>query len=524
MHVSRSSLAALLLGFLGASTAAGAPPDPAAPAPDPAAPAARPFTAKEKAEAIVLFRNYLDREAQDATRYRLDLVAALGKWREAGIADLMGDLPGLLDVIYKARPFTPGTYEKRALGREVKFHRDEGARITSVEGAGMRFSLSLPMGYDSKKANTVAPYPTILLLHDLVDFQEGTKSKEFPGAEAIRRLYPRNGPLKAVTDRSLVYAPVASRAQFDSETNRRVVGPFSDFWKRYHVDFDRVVLDGGNDTLSIASKLSFFFSGIVVRGRQGDPNPALVVNYRHLPVYVVGDDKLPAVKVLRDAGVEVTLGTAEGLAAWLEALPPRKTPTEFTWHVGDPRSHVLAHWISVNEATANGQMKVKADREKNVVEVSDAKGITNVALFLNDRIVDLSKPVKIVLNGTETGPAKVYPRELDTMFDEARVSIRASRYYGWLFPVVFERLAVPEPKPEEKPEPGKPVDEEKEADAREYFRRGEEAHRDGDVRRALLFFQKAVDVGDSSVRAQAEAKVKELSEKGAAAKSGAATK
>jgi hypothetical protein len=329
-----------------------------------------------------------------------------------------------------------------------------------------------------------------------------------------------------VTDEFLVYAPVASRAQFDSETNRRVVAPFSEFWKRYHVDFERVVLDGGTDTLSIASKLSYFFSGIILRGKQSEPVPALVANYRHLPVYVVGDDQIPAVKILRDAGVAVTIGTAEGIAAWLKALPPRKVPTEYSWSVGDPNAHVLAHWVNVNVASAGGSMKVKADRATNVVEISDAKGITDVAVFLNDAIVDLSKPVKIVLNGKETGPAKEHPRSLDGMFEGSRVNIRSSRYYGWLYPVFFERLEVPEPKPDaaaagDGTAPAA-VDPEKDNDAKDYFRRGEEAQRGGDLERALLFYKRAIDVGESSVRAQAEAKVKELSAKAPPEKSGAA--
>jgi hypothetical protein len=436
-----SAMAALALALSASEVSVRAEEPPAAASPSPG----RPFRPKERNDAVALFRGYLDRESQDATRNRLDLVAALARWERAGVADPLADVRALLDIVYEARPFSPGPYAPRQFGPKAKFDRDEWARITSVDGNGARFSLSLPTRYEPRKANAVPPYPTILLLHDLVDFEEGSKSKEFPGAEAIRRLYPRDGPFRSVLEDWLVFAPVATQAQFDSETNRRAVGPFSDFWKRYHVDFERVVLDGGKDTFSIASKLSFFFSGIVVRKGANAPDPALVGNYRHLPVYVVGDDDVPAVRVLRDAGVDVTEGAAEGLSTWLLTLRSRTVPTEFTWHVGDPRSHVLAHWISVNEATANGRMKVRADREKNVVEVSDAKGITNVTLFLNDRIVDLSRPVTIVLNGKETGPAKVYPRELDTMFDEARVSIRASRYYGWLYPVVFERLAIPEP-------------------------------------------------------------------------------
>ena len=100
----------------------------------------------------------------------------------------------------------------------------------------------------------------------------------------------------------------------------------------------------------------------------------------------------------------------------------RHVPTTFRWYVQDRSREVLAHWVNVNEAEPESSMTVAVDRATNTVRV-DADGITDVAIFLNDRVVDLSRPVAFVLNGREEGPAKTYTRNIDTTFENEAVAI-----------------------------------------------------------------------------------------------------
>ena len=87
-------------------------------------------------------------------------------------------------------------------------------------------------------------------------------------------------------------------------------------------------------------------------------------------------------------------------------------------------------------------MTVAVDRATNTVRV-DADGITDVAIFLNDRVVDLSRPVAFILNGREEGPAKTYTRNIDTTFENEAVAIRNTGYFGWLYPVLLMRMKIP---------------------------------------------------------------------------------
>jgi hypothetical protein len=518
-------------------------------------PAPRAPTDAEIAAALPLFRNYLDNDNPNRTRYRLDLKTALEKMSASGV-DFFVDVPKLAQILYRSRPFLP-PYEKKNLPRDAKFHLDAVNRVTSVElrpsdeyPDGVRASFSLPTKYpaDAKKLATVpTPYPTILALHELVDFQEGAKSKEFPGAEVIRRRYAKAGPFKAVAEEWLVFAPVASRANF---TAKKITTAFGEFWKRYHVDFDRVVLDGTKDALPLAASMPVFFAGVVVRadtaeGKNVDIDPALVANFAHIPVYVVGSEDAAVVKSLRAGGAMPKVGPADGLIPWLKAIPPRTTPTDFKWTVNDPDVHILANWINLNRiADADASLVVKTVREENAVRI-EAKGIENLSIFLNDRIVDLGKPVRITINGKDVQrPASDFQRKLDGTLDGDVISIRKSGYYGWLFPVLLNNVEVPKPeapaptsaeekKPTdgggaggENPEPTSDVSpEEREADAQRYFAKAEEAEKEGNLPKALTLFQKAVGVGESTFRAKAEAKVKEIQAKLAESpKPGAATK
>jgi hypothetical protein len=513
------------IGVLGRPCAAEPPAPPASPPAAPAAPAAnapRPLTEKETAEAIPLLRNYLVHDHPERTSHRLELRKWIEAKRTAGV-DPLAHVPSLLDAIYRARPFG-APFDRRSL-REGRFEVDAVNRITSIVKGDQRFSYSIPSKYpsDPRKAGAVPPYPTILSLHELVDYEEGPRVKEFPGLETIKRRYARQGPLKAVTEEWLVFAPVSTKARFDGDFNRRIVGPYKQFWERFHVDFDRVVLDGGEDALHVAASIPIFFSGVIVRAApRGALDPKLAVNLAHLPIYVVGGDDAPAAKWLKAAGITPTVGPAEGLVEWLRAAreKPRVPLTQFKWRVQDPESQILAHWINVNQAEKDSDLDVKADREKNELHVK-GKGVGEIQVFLDDRILDLNRPVKLVLNGKER-PPETLKRNLDEMFEGDRLSIRSSGFYGWLYPVTIKGVTIPQPEAPTTPAagtdaataPAPPPDDGGGEDlAGVLFRKAGDAEKTGDLKKAVELLRKAIAVGESSVKAKAEEKLKELEAK-----------
>ena len=72
-----------------------------------------------------------------------------------------------------------------------------------------------------------------------------------------------------------------------------------------------------------------------------------------------------------------------------------------------------AYWIEVPPTEGDGiVIQAEADREANRISVTGS-GVASVTLFLNDELVDLERPVTIVLNGVEQ--TDVIPRSVDDM-------------------------------------------------------------------------------------------------------------
>ena len=91
--------------------------------------------------------------------------------------------------------------------------------------------------------------------------------------------------------------------------------------------------------------------------------------------------------------------------AWLADAPARNAyPAEFSVQLTE-RQFGRVFWVQANnfDPALEGKpatLSVKADRESNRIEI-EAENVYQVDLFLNDQLVDLSKPITIVRNGQE---------------------------------------------------------------------------------------------------------------------------
>jgi hypothetical protein len=327
-------------------------------------------------------------------------------------------------------------------------------------------------------------------------------------------------------------APVTARAKFVEEdgTVRTAFTTdlLSDFWRRYHVDFDRIVLEGADAALAMACAHPIFYSGLVLRG--GKVDPALVRNYAPLPVFVF-DETIE--KELKAAGhPDVTRGDAAALTAWMNSEKTvRKVPTKFSWSVKVP-DQTVAYWVNVvayDPVAAERSLVVEADPKTNVLKI-DAKAISEVTLFLNDRIVDLGKDVTLLLNGHEQ---KRPPpgRDFDGMMSSDTFKLRKSLYLGWLYPAKLVGLKIRPPKQASKPNdkpataPDKPapkeIDPMAELAAQDFVEQAEKFEAQNDLAKALELYRKVLKEGYTSFQEKAAAKVKELEGKAGAAGTGA---
>jgi hypothetical protein len=326
--LSRPFLAAVLLALPAPRSSPRTRAGPAAPA---AAPAKRPLDPKERERLVPLLRGYLDVENPDGFKARTQLVDALKKLRETG-CDVLADREALMGVVYPARAFAPAFEKLLVKGdKESRIDLDTATNVVAVSWGDLRLSVGLPAGYETRKGKSSrrsrppgdrhAARPR--RLHERQGAAEG------PGSEVIKRRWPRKAT--KVPDGWLMFAPVVTRAQFvmaDGKLDMQRI-PLRELWTRYHVDVDRIVVEGGGDAVALAAAQPNLFAGLIVRNAdKADVScPELVRNLSTLPIYVVGTPDAPLVKSLEAGGFPKELlkvGGVEGLPDWLASKEVRR--------------------------------------------------------------------------------------------------------------------------------------------------------------------------------------------------------
>ena len=531
-------------------------------------PRTRALAPPERVQVVTALKAYLDPDA-DFLKTRPALTTALSGLKGY---ELLAD-DQLSGLVYQARAFPQPPFAKRHLPKNADYH-ESGTMVSftaDVENSRLRLTLVLPKSYvppaDPKKPVDKPPTPVIVTLHEEQDSQgaKGTIIK-FPGEEVVKRRYDPAGPSKAVLDEWAVLAPVVPKAKWIADPTAPItIGPILEplraVWERYHVDFDRFVLDGGSEALTFAAARPHFFAGVIVRGDAADVAPDLVKNLAGMSVYVIGTAASAASKTLVANGHptdRVKVGGAEGLADWLKTVR-RVPPKSFHWTMKDP-GMVLAYWIEITSAESTGTPTMDVEmvdtpEDPNTIRIR-SKGVRGIAMLLNDRVVDLDRDVRIVINkkplasaqvheGNETKVVKLpakFARSVDTAFIAKPLEVRKNLAYGMLYAVILDGIqipgddpgdaeppAAPEGKPPEgskPPEPGaapgappaapEPTasPEEIEANAKQKFEKAQNYEKEGDIPSAMRVYKKIVELGASSFKERAEAKLKELEAKG----------
>lgn len=452
----RLILAALALAWGGVARAED--PKPAEP-PKPAE--AKPADAKEpkpldpklRPELIKGMRLYLSAE-EDLDPYKgREIVRSVAARAAKDGIDLLARMDLLRDLAYQGRGFLKDYRDKswqKAEGN-TEVHVGKPPSVTSVvAGDRLRLAFSLPKGYADDalaKSPRPDPVPTLVSLIEEKDYA----NKQWPGEEMITRRYGTNPAYKELFEKWIVFAPLAVRGNYLEDGRVRELffnAQIKDFYQRYHVDFERLALDGdANTVLTIAATQPFFFCGVVVRKPMtgtATVDTDVVANYASVPVFVVGDETLQ--KQLKDAGhPDVTLGTDADVMTWLKARK-RKAPKSFSWRVKTTQQ-VGAHWLffEPNWNKENRTLKVEVldtKEDPNTIKI-EANGIINLSAFLTDEIVDLGREVRVVINGKEVSKQK-YERSLEQVFEREPVAARLSMWYGMLASVVMPRTYVPD--------------------------------------------------------------------------------
>jgi hypothetical protein len=188
--------------------------------------------------------------------------------------------------------------------------------------------------------------------------------------------------------------------------------------RSHAIDFDKIFLCGRGQSVGTAlvfgSRFPDRFAGII--GRAGDTVAVTNENFRNLPTLFCGaganatafldaNDKLG----YKNCTVKAD-GSEADVWAWIGVQKRAANPTEIVLWPGVP-SPKRAYWIETSwDGQGTAWIKATVDRATNTITVT-GEGVTKVTLYMNDVLLDLDKPVKVVCNGVESN--STIPRNLE---------------------------------------------------------------------------------------------------------------
>jgi hypothetical protein len=215
----------------------------------------------------------------------------------------------------------------------------------------------------------------------------------------------------------------------------RILQVYKHASREWNVDLERVFLVGMEDGVAAVVRAAALFpdrfAGVV--GRSGDPKSAAIRNFSNLPLLLAAGSTNAS-----------AMATAAEKLGWkhLETEPSAETVDIVNWMRTKSRSahpKVVelepleevgknAYWLRVEgfDVAKNPWVKGTIDRESNTVTI-EGSGVSQVVLFFTDRLVDLDRPVKVVVGGVTHEHR--FERDLEFMLQRARSSGDPGRAY-----------------------------------------------------------------------------------------------
>ena len=336
----------------------------------------------------------------------------------------------------------------------------------TIRGRTYPLPLSVPKSYQPSSA-----YGLVICLH----------GAGFSGAEYLERWEARLGD-----DYLLACPSYPSGAWFTKRAEELVLASIDHVRSRYHIDPDRIFLtgmsNGGIGAWLIGMHHAQVFAGLapMASGLDNVLMPFLA-NLRNTPVYVIHgtNDRVMPVELSRAIALELTrLGYSHvyrehdrehpiagghyfpreelpELVAWFDHQRRNPLPTRLT--VVREASHFQSFgWLRIDATDAiaafsDDLVDKRDERIRNVeyarldativetdrIEVT-AERVRRFSLFLNDRLIDLSRPLTVVANGKVAFNGFVKP-SVENLLRQARLRRSEDAFYPVHLTVLVEK-------------------------------------------------------------------------------------
>jgi len=209
-----------------------------------------------------------------------------------------------------------------------------------------------------------------------------------PGEGPAGHLYRR---WTGVGDDHVVLAP--ERTPDDESRPGRLLLPLRNARERWAVDDDRIVVAGFGKGAAVAARLASVFADRfagVVLDTPDVPSVPLAENLSSLPLLEVSGDEALFSRV------------STWLARGARGRPIARNlfPRRIDWRIGPDGAASRAWWLLVSRrrsGTETGRIRAEI-RPDNRIHI-DTEGVRRFRVLLNDRLVDLDRPVILRVNG-----------------------------------------------------------------------------------------------------------------------------
>ena len=286
------------------------------------------------------------------------------------------------------------------LGKDIKLKKGKVTEASAAlaNGSEAEFGVFAPGSYNPKKG----PYPLFLVIGD-EGSTPATVLEEQWADEAVRGsailLVPKMPDDVGIWDK------------LEADKGMGGIGTIMSLYGKVlgeiPIDMDRVYLVGHGAGAAAAARAADLypqlFAGLVVVDGK---TPLIATNFRNLPTLAVGsgDGSEGLATAIGALGYEnctkMDSATAADIWGWSEDKVRNAYPSEITFSPGHNYT-TSAHWLSLQgvDVEAGPRVEARIDKDANAI-VIDAKKVTSIEISFNDILVDMDKPVDVIINGT----------------------------------------------------------------------------------------------------------------------------